>query len=395
MNKRFFIKLTKNYWLLIVILTIVGFGVTFQDYFLGPNKIDGGIYTYYNNFKIFKQSYFNLLQGDNLYTHYPQIYFDLFKYSPSFALLFGVIAYFPDWLGLLIWNSFNLFILFFAVKSIPNIKITSVYIIFGFSFFELMTSVQNEQSNTLMLALIIWAFSKFETKHVILASLFLVLSVYTKLFGIVGFSLFLMYPNRVKFSLGSAFWFLVLFILPLVVINFDELLLTYENWFNLLNEDHGSKFGLSVMGWLQSWFNLEFNKLYVMLVGVIVFCIPLIRFKQYNFFNFRITILSSILIWVVIFNHMAESPSFIIAVVGVIIWYLYSKKSVIDTILLILVFILTTLSSTDLFPSIIREKYVIPLTLKAVPVIFVWIKISYDLLKYNFNSTYSPPKKEV
>jgi hypothetical protein len=341
--------------------------------------------TYYNNYLIFKQSFFNLLSGKDLYIHHPLFHFDLFKYSSTFALFFGFFSYLPDVVGMALWNSLNLLMLYFAVKSIPNISSKYVYAIIGYSFFEMMTSVQNEQSNTLMLALVIFTFSKLEKRQYIWAAFCLGLSFYTKLFGLVGFSLFLFYPQKFKFSLATMFWMIVLFVLPLIVISWDQLVFNYESWLRLLGDDHSGKVGISVMGILTTWLGVTFNQLYVLFSGVILFCVPLLRISQYQFYRFRVLMLSSVLIWVVIFNHMAESPTFIIAAVGVIIWYLNSKRTKLDLTLLIFVFVLTTLSATDLFPSSIRNTYVKPYALKALPVILVWVKLMIDLLTDKFN----------
>jgi hypothetical protein len=60
---------------------------------------DGGFYSYYNNYIIFKQSFFHLITRQDLYIHYPQEQYDLFKYPPTFALLFAPFSMLPDFLG--------------------------------------------------------------------------------------------------------------------------------------------------------------------------------------------------------------------------------------------------------------------------------------------------------
>lgn len=148
----------------------------------------------------------------------------------------------------------------------------------------------------------------------------------------------------------------------------------------MLSNDHSISDGLSVIGWLKTWFNWQVNKTYVSLVGVVLFCIPLLRIKAYSNYQYRILMLASILIWVVIFNHRAESPTFIIAISGVALWYFSQAQNTENLILLILALIFTGLSSTDLFPKFIRDQYVWPYVLKAVPCILVWGKILYDLM---------------
>ena len=46
-----------------------------------------------------------------------------------------------------------------------------------------------------------------------------------------------------------------------------ELATLYRNWWTLLSMDYARSAGLSVMGWLQSWFHLNPPKTFVALVG--------------------------------------------------------------------------------------------------------------------------------
>jgi hypothetical protein len=85
------------------------------------------------------------------------------------------------------------------------------------------------------------------------------------------------------------------------------------------------------------------------------------------------------LIWVIIFNHKAESATFIIASSGVALWFFSSPKSYLNILLAILVLVFTILSPTDLFPTYLRTHYVIPYLLKVFPCILVWLKLQYDL----------------
>ena len=62
------------------------------------------------------------------------------------------------------------------------------------------------------------------------------------------------------------------------------------------------------------------------------------------------------------------------------IWFFNSEKKYPDIILVILAFVITSFSPTDLFPRYLREHFVQPYVLKAVPCILIWAKITYDLL---------------
>lgn len=343
----------------------------------GDSKIE---YNNYNNYTIFENSFYHLIDGRDLYVAYTEEHWDLYKYSPTFAVFFGAFAIFPDWIGLNLWNILNAIVLLIAVYSLPKINNFQKGLILLISLIELMTSMQNGQSNALIAGLIILAFGQMEREKYLLAALFIVLTVYIKLFGIVGFALFLFYPKKWKIALYSLFWTVLLFAIPLFIVDFEFYKTLLVSYLNLLSNDHSASFGYSVMGVLHSWFGIEINKLFIVIAGAIIFLIPFYRIKEYKNYTFKLLALSSILIWVVIFNHKAESPTFIIAMVGICLWFITSEKNTLNVVLFVSAFILTSLSPTDLFPKFIRVNYVIPFALKALPCILIWMKVIFDML---------------
>jgi hypothetical protein len=134
------------------------------------------------------------------------------------------------------------------------------------------------------------------------------------------------------------------------------------------------------MGWLTIWFKLTVSKTWVLLFGALLLALPLMLWKRYSMYSFRVLWLASLLVWLVIFNHKAESPTFIIAVAGVGIWYYSKSRGIIDLILIVLAFIFTILSATDIFPNHIQDNFFDPFVVKAVPCIVVWARITYELL---------------
>ena len=373
--------LVNQKYLLILFLGVAIFA-SLQSYF-GALKtfVEGGrLYTTYNNYIIFKQSFFHLIESKDLYAEFVEEQGDLFKYSPAFALIFGVLAILPDVLGLSLWNILNAAVLFYSVYYLPRIDLRTKGLILVFVIVEMLTSVQNEQSNALIAGLFLFTFGFLERGKYWLASFCLISTIFIKLFGIVGLALFLLYPNKFKLTYTSAVWVIVFTALPLLVVDMDQFIFLYKSWANLLSNDHSISDGLSVIGWLKTWFHWDVNKTYVSVAGMILFCIPLLRIKQYSNFTFRILLLASIMIWVVIFNHRAESPTFIIAITGVALWYYAQQQKPENYVLLVLAFVFTALSPTDLFPRFIRNEWMRPYVVKAVPCILIWAKITYDLL---------------
>lgn len=355
---------------------------TFQQYFLPLKSFENGpaTYTEYNNYVIFRQSFFHLLDHRNLYAPYPAEQWDLFKYSPTFALFMGLLAKLPDWLGLLLWNSLNSLVLFAGIQNLPGFSAGAKRRVGWFVLVELLTSLQNSQSNGLVLGLLVWGFVLLERRNLGGATLLVLLSAFVKIFGAVAFLLFWFYPRRGRAFAYGVGWTMLLVALPLLVVPPSDLAVQYQNWLRLLQSDHSTSAGLSVMGWLNTWFNFFPDKTALVAVGLGLLLLPLWRRSAYETYRFRLWMLASTLIWVVIFNHKAESPTFIIAMGGVGLWYFSQKPTLINTGLAGLAFVFTSLSPTDVFPHFLRETLVHPFTLKAVFCIAVWAKLQVDLL---------------
>ncbi|GAB2527482.1 glycosyltransferase family 87 protein [Spirosoma aerophilum] len=359
-----------------------------QQYLLPDQPIGPSVqrYSNYNNYVIFERSFDHLLANKNLYILYLTEQWDLFKYSPTFALGMGLLAFLPAWLGLTVWNLLNTLVLFFGIKHLPVLTESSKVKIRWFILIELLTSIQNSQSNGLIAGLLIWSFIWLERGKSVWATLLMLLSVFIKIFGVVGFVLFWLYPRKSAAFLYTAVWTVLLMALPLLVVSDQALLAQYQNWWAMLQTDHSNSVGLSVMGWLTTWFSLDPSKLMVVLTGAVLLVLPLLRTSQYKAYQYRLMMLASVLVWVVIFNHKAESPTFILAIAGVGLWYFSQPVTVVNRVLVIATFIFTSLSSTDVFPAFLRDQLVLPYVLKGFFCIAVWAKITADLLMNNWIS---------
>ncbi len=346
--------------------------------------------THYNNYIIFKQSWFHLLQGNNLYIIYPSEYWDLYKYSPTFSVLFAPIAYLPDFLGLTIWNLLNCLVLFFAIRQLPfSDRHRNLFL--AFIAIELLTSIQNEQSNALLAGLMIFAYASLQKGKSQWATLWLVLATLIKVYGAIGFCLFLFYPDKIKFIAWSVLWSVLFFLIPVLFTPFNTLLWQYHNWATLLAADQSNSYGLSVMGWLHAWFGIEGVKTYVTLLGIVLFLLPLARWRLYKNELYRLLVVAGMLIWVIIFNHKAESPTFIIAMCGAGIWYFAEKPKTWRNVLLFLMFLFTTLSVSDIFPHSIKDNLFTPYVVKVVPSIVLWCVILAELMMLKPNEKNSIP----
>lgn len=337
-------------------------------------------YTFINNYIIFKNSYFHLKEGKNLYISYPEKQWDLYKYSPSFSAFMGILAYLPNEVGIMLWNLTNCLLIFFGIRYFVKGPPEVVFILW-FILNEFITSVINSQSNPAIAGLLIMAFTFFEKEKVHLAALCIIATFYIKIFGILAALLFLFYPQKLKFLKWCFLWGVFIGLLPVFLTSLSSLIEQYKNWLNLLLNDHEGNYGYSFMGVLNSWFGLQSGKDLLVLAGLFAMVVPLFFINKINDLQYRTNWFAALLIWIVIFNHKAESPTFIIALCGVAIWFFNSNRNIFDKILFAFAFVFTSLAPTDVFPLSIRKSFFEPYAIKAVPCIVVWIFIMCEMIK--------------
>jgi len=385
----------KNYWFYALGL-LVALIVSLQSYMQAPKSYDGTKeYPRYNNYIIFKNSFEHLKSDENLYLLYENEHWDLYKYSPSFALMMAPFWYLPDSIGLFLWNFLNVIVLFFALSKIqfPSFKFKLLAHLFILP--EVFTSMQNSQSNILIAGLMILGFVYAQKDEIGKACLFILVAAFIKPFALCAFVPFIFFPGKLKMVGWSLFFTVLLLFLPLLVVSFSSLITQYENWYVLLQMDHTTSYGYSVLGWLNTWFGLEPAKIGVLLVGVLLLLIPLVKLRLYTNSTFQLFMLSSVLLWVILFNHKSESPTFIIAVSGIALWFFTQPKiEKLDLLLVLFAFLFTCLIATDIFPRFIRKEWAEPYAWKVFPCILIWLKVNIDLLRMKpaFSAKSESPK---
>jgi FtsH-binding integral membrane protein len=99
-------------------------------------------------------------------------------------------------------------------------------------------------------------------------------------------------------------------------------------------------------------------------------------------------LLASVLIFTVIFSSGSESPTYIIAFVGVAIWFVIQPKPISKFYIVLFIFalILTSLSPSDLIPKYLKDNFIRPYALKALPCVLIWFAIVYEMLRNKFKN---------
>jgi hypothetical protein len=253
-------------------------------------------------------------------------------------------------------------------------------IAFGSTAIELLTSIQNFQSNALIAALIIGTFICFERGWPEAAALCVILGAFVKIFGLAAGLLVFFYPRKGRFFMVAVVAGILLLVAPLLVVPLEELRWQYRSWFELLRIDYEAKEKLSVMSWLRGWFGADLPNSVVQIFGASLLLLALLWRNRYSDRAFRLRFLTSLLVFLVIFNHKAESPMFILAVSGVAIWYAASNGSTWRMVLMGFVVVVTSLATTDLLPRHIRETWISPFAVKTFPCIVAWFAVQAELL---------------
>lgn len=337
----------------------------------------------HNNYIMFTEPVNFMLRGETIYAaEQPEYTWDTYKYSPTFAFLMGGFHLLPDVLGLLIWNSINTLILiagiYYFFKDEADYK-RKFLLVLPLLFFDSLTSTQNCQSNNMIAGIILLGYYLLRTEKPFWASLMFVICMFIKFYGVGAAIVFFLFPNKSRFIFGLIFWSLVFLFLPLLIIPWEQLFSEYIKWFSVMNESK-TRVQLSIMGVLQKWFGVENPFGITEIIGLTIFLSPLIFYRKYPKKVFQDLILSSFLVFVIVFNKMAESPTYIIAMTGVAIWFFQKEKiEKIDLVLLIAAIFFCSLSPTDIIPKLIRKEFLVPYKFKAVAIFLVWLKIQYDL----------------
>lgn len=337
----------------------------------------------YNTFTIYRYSVYHFFQKLPLYDAYPQ-YDGHFFYNPTFAIMFIPYAYLPIPLGLLAWGMTLMMAFYYGLRLLP-IQRDKVVFIYFFSVISLVSALQNLDTAPMVAAGIFAAFVYAERKDYFRATFFPNVGFFVKGYVAIGACFLMMRKFKRRVFPYVFFWFSFFLFLPLLKYSPSELYQIYQQWGVSYANDRINHVGITVMGLLRSTLGISISVLGVQVFAgfLLVLTMVLISLRK-NYPKVKFHFLSYILIWVVIFNHLAETPTYIIAVPGVAIWYIISERTWIDKLLLGITFIVTIILPSNLFIPFFRNRYIVPYSLQALGPTLVFILLQYELLVSNF-----------
>ena len=276
-----------------------------------------------NNFLIFRAAFDHLVSGADLYALHPADHADLFKYSPTFALAFAPFRALPYGLALLAWNLLNVLLIYAGLRLIlpAEERLAAVQL----TALGMATTIDGTQSNGLVAAAILLAFAALERDRLRLAAVAIGSGILIKLFPACALAFAAPRKDRVKFGIGFVLIFGLLLAAPLLVTPASALMEQYQSWYRMGSADALDR-GASVMRLMHLIFGYDGPNWPVQLAGTALLLLPLGR-GQWSDARHRRLFLASLLVYSVIFNHKAEQPSFVIAMVGVAIWYALKPRT--------------------------------------------------------------------
>jgi hypothetical protein len=335
-----------------------------------------------NNFDIFRGSSQHLVADTDLYASYPSEHRDRFKYSPSFAFLFTPLAYMPWGLALLLWQLLNALALFYALTRLLKDRVADVAI--AIVFLEVWRSMQNAQSNSLVAATIVLAFVALEERKVVQGASWIGFGAAIKIFPLIAGVFALPVRSRWRAVAVVSGAVTTVLLLPLLVTPPAMLVAQYRSWLSLERVDAMAQMQ-SVMGLLQLLPGPpDLPNLAVQLLGLGVLLLPLaLHPERWNMRQFRLQVLASTLVYVVLFNHQAERASYVIAFTGIAIWYVSSPRGLREHVLLTLAFLAIPVASLFIPGRWIRSPSVTVVRL-VVPCLIIWIEIQVEMLRARY-----------
>jgi len=331
-----------------------------------------------NNLCIFRSASLNLFAGRDLYAAHPEQHFDFYKYSPTFALLFAPLAYLPFALAFLCWSLLNGLLLWYALdRLLPEREAT---VALALLYLEVLLALQYGQSNALVAALMILAFVGFEGRRQVGAAVGITGGAAVKLFPLAALSFAVFHPRRLRFAAVFIAVFAAAVALPLVAIPVGDLLAQYRSWHAIEAKD-ALRRGYSLMHYTHAWFGVDWPNWPQQAAGTALLLLPLgLRPDRWASSAFRRLFLCSLLVYSVLFNHASESPSFVVAYAGIVIWYVSSPPSRLRTAIMALTLLVMVVHDVDVVPRWVKYEIFVPYRIKGIPCLVAWFVMQWELL---------------
>lgn len=256
--------------------------------------------------------------GENWTLYAPKL--DYFLYGPLFNILFAPFAFLPAWLGPFAWNVFNFTLWFAAIFTLPRFTREQKCRSFLFTFLILACTQLSFQYNVTVGAMFLFAYSLLERDKGFWAVLLIMLSGFTKIYGIFQLGLLVCYPRFWR-NMGYALLIgVALALAPVLNMPFAELPAYYGKWIGALTSHKDTR----------TWMNLFYLRPFDLLrwqvyvqVGVLLALAGALfaNWRHWREHFFRLGAFAALTGYVILFSNSSEGHTYVISLIGYLMWY--------------------------------------------------------------------------
>jgi len=294
--------------------------------------------------------------------------------------MFAPFAMVPYAVGLLLWNVTNAAALCTAMVLLltPRAAACALSIV----FLEALGAMQNTQSNGLCAALMIFSLVALEREHVVWGAAAVASGAAIKVYPLASGLLGLVSPKRWSHLWWCVAMGAVFLLLPLLLTSPTTLFEQYRSWVVLQRADTAKIAMYWIGGVVEQLMGTPVPHLPVQLFGVLwTVLIAMYAQRQWSDAVLRRLFLASLLLFAVVFNHMSESPTFVIAFAGIGIWWSVLPRARWRDAIVLLALLVGSVGGTDAVPKHIRLAWIVEPRLKAWVTIVAWCAVQYDTMR--------------
>jgi hypothetical protein len=362
---------------LLVAYVVVGIAAGFVSWAFGQSQ----------NLDVFLQGARDVRTGADLYELHST---EWFKYSPTFALFFVPFLWMPTWLAGSLWSLLNFVSTFYGIDAVmkdPREKRIALTV----ALVGIVLVTDGDQSNLLIGGTMLLAYQALEDDRPWRFGFYAAVGTLVKIFPVLGLGFLVLHWRKWKAPATFLLFTAVLCFLPLLTLSWGDFKMEYASWRRLLSQESVVNHGWSIMGVFEKGFHWNVPNIWVQGVGAAILSLPFLRALKVGATpRERLSMMASLLAFVILFNHRTEYCTFVVSAAALGIWYALSPRTPAHTLLLVLAILAPgpiytavepKLQGTFAFLGAHRRFH----SLRMVPLLAVWIWIQKDLL--------FPPKK--
>ena len=186
-----------------------------------------------DTYHIYKSVFWNTINQLPLYEFYDYLKGDCNHYGVIFAYVIGPFAVLPDTWGMLLWECFLVAVFYIGVRYMPLERWQKVFL-FWFCLHEVLTPLFVEQFDLAMAGMLLLTFACVQKQKPVWAAFIIILAIFIKLYGVMGFAFFFFINEKKKFILACLGWALLFFVAPMAISSPEYVVQQYFGWYDSL-----------------------------------------------------------------------------------------------------------------------------------------------------------------